>query len=203
MTTIRHTMIFTLLTATLAVSIILSQVSYDTTATPQQLRNENFTFGAISSIQNDQNGKPDWIITGHWKTNLLSEDASKKVTGNTTSPFARSPFDAQMEMIRLNGTAGHTHTITNFVLANGSQSTNVTKVFNGTSTASMREGPITDIPTTIRIMGDKVISIWLDPSRIESHYGNTPIYGIVMDEKPRPGPGPGPSPGPGEGMASK
>ena len=199
MTTIRHTMIFTLLTATLAVSIILSQVSYDTTATPQQLRNENFTFGAISSIQNDQNGKPDWIITGHWKTNLLSENASKKVTGNTTSPFARSPFDAQMEMIRLNGTAGHTHTITNFVLANGSQSNNMTKVFNGTSTASMREGPVTDIPTTIRIMGDKVISIWLEPSKIESHYGNTPIYGIVMDEKPRPGPGPGP----GEGMASK
>ena len=199
MTTIRHTMIFTLLTATLAVSIILSQVSYDTTATPQQLRNENFTFGAISSIQNDENGKPDWIITGHWKTNLLSENASKKVTGNTTSPFARSPFDAQMEMIRLNGTAGHTHTITNFVLANMSQSNNMTKVFNGTSTASMREGPVTDIPTTIRIMGDKVISIWLDPSRLESHYGNTPIYGIVMDEKPRPGPGPGP----GEGMASK
>lgn len=192
-------MIFTLLTATLAVSIILSQVSYDTTATPQQLRNENFTFGAISSIQNDENGKPDWIITGHWKTNLLSENASKKVTGNTTSPFARSPFDAQMEMIRLNGTAGHTHTITNFVLANMSQSNNMTKVFNGTSTASMREGPVTDIPTTIRIMGDKVISIWLEPSKIESHYGNTPIYGIVMDEKPRPGPGPGP----GEGMASK
>jgi hypothetical protein len=53
----------------------------------------------------------------------------------------------------------------------------------------MREGPVTDIPTTIRIMGDKVISIWLDPSRIENHYGNTPLYGLVMDvEKPRPGP---------------
>ena len=199
MATFRHTMIFTLITTTLAVCIILSQVSYDTTATPQRLRSENFTFGAISSIQNDENGKPDWIITGHWKTNLLSENASKKVTGNTTSPFARSPFDAQMEMIRLNGTAGHTHTITNFVLANVSQPNNMTKVFNGTSTASMREGPVTDIPTTIRIMGDKVISIWLDPSRIENHFGNTPIYGIVMDEKPRPGP----SPGPGEGMASK
>ena len=203
MATFGHTMIFTLLTTTLAGCIILSQVSYDTTASQQQLRNENFTFGAISSIQNDENGKPDWIITGHWKTNLLSENASKKVTGNTTSPFARSPFDAQMEMIRLNGTAGHTHTITNFVLANMSQPNNMTKVFNGTSTASMREGPVTDIPTTIRIMGDKVISIWLDPSRIENHYGNTPIYGIVMDEKPRPGPSPGPSLGPGEGMASK
>jgi hypothetical protein len=190
MATFRHTMIFTLLTTTLAISIILSQVSYDTTATPQQLRNENFTFGAISSIQNDENGKPDWIITGHWKTNLLSENASKKVAGNTTSPFARSPFDAQMEMIRLNGTAGHTHTITNFVLANMSQPNNMTKVFNGTSTASMREGPVTDIPTTIRIMGDRVISIWLDPSRIENHYGDTPIYGVVMDvDKTRQGPG--------------
>jgi hypothetical protein len=196
-------MIFTLLTTTLAVSVILSQVSYDTTATPQQLRNENFTFGAISSIQNDENGKPDWIITGHWKTNLLSENASKKVTGNTTSPFERSPFDAQMEMIRLNGTAGHTHTITNFVLANMSQPNSMTKVFNGTSTASMREGPVTDIPITIRIMGDKVISIWLDPSRVENHYGNTPIYGIVNDEKPRPGSGSGPGPGPGEDMVSK
>ena len=199
MATFRHTMIFTLITITLAVCIIPSQVSYDTIATPQQLRSENFSFGAISSIQNDENGKPDWIITGHWKTNLLSENASKEVNDNTTSPFARSPFDAQMEMIRLNGTAGHTHTITNFVLANVSHPNNMTKVFNGTSTASMREGPVTDIPTTIRIMGDKVISIWLDPSRIENHYGNTPIYGIVMDEKPRPGPGSGP----GEGMASK
>jgi hypothetical protein len=35
----------------------------------------------------------------------------------------------------------------------------MTKVFNGASTASMREGPVTDIPTTIRIMGDKVISM--------------------------------------------
>lgn len=190
MTTIRHAMIFTSLTAILTVSIILSHVSYDSAAIPQQYQNKNFTFGPISSIQNGEKGKPEWIITGHWKTNLLSENASKAVAGNTTSPFARSPFDTQIEMVRLNGTAGHTHTITNFVLTNMSQPNNMTKVFNGTSTASMREGPVTDIPTTIRIMGDKVISIWLDPSKIENHYGNTPIYGVFMDiDKPRPGPG--------------
>jgi hypothetical protein len=190
MTTIRHAMIFTWLTTILTVSIILSHVSYDSAAIPQQYQNKNFTFGPISSIQNGEKGKPEWIITGHWKTNLLSENASKAVAGNTTSPFARSPFDTQIEMVRLNGTAGHTHTITNFVLTNMSQPNNMTKVFNGTSTASMREGPVTDIPTTIRIMGDKVISIWLDPSKIENHYGNTPIYGVYMDiDKPRPGPG--------------
>jgi hypothetical protein len=48
--------------------------------------------------------------------------------------------------------------------------------------ASMREGPVTDIPTWIKFNGNKVISIWLDPSRIDNHYGNTPIYGIVMDD---------------------
>jgi hypothetical protein len=34
-----------------------------------------------------------------------------------------------------------------------------------------------------------VISIWLDPSRIDNHFGNTPIYGIVMDDdRQRQGP---------------
>jgi hypothetical protein len=109
--------------------------------------------------------------------------------GNTMAPFAGSPFNTQVEMIRFTGSAGHTHSVSYFVVANISQPDNMTKVFNGTSTASMREGPVTDIPTAIRIMGDKVISIWLDPSRIENYYSNTPIYGVVMDvDKPRPGP---------------
>jgi hypothetical protein len=53
--------------------------------------------------------------------------------------------------------------------------------FNGTATANMREGPVTDIPSSITITGDKVISILLDPSKISNHYGNTPIYGLLMD----------------------
>lgn len=53
---------------------------------------------------------------------------------------------------------------------------------NGTATASMREGQVTDIPSSVTITGDKVLSIWLDPSKINNHYGNTPIYGLVMDD---------------------
>jgi hypothetical protein len=52
----------------------------------------------------------------------------------------------------------------------------------------LREGPATDIPTTIKITGDKVLSVWLDPSRIDNHFGNTPIYGLVIDDDiTRPG----------------
>src|SRR5829696_2462820 len=189
--TIRHAIIFASLATILMVTIIFTQQSYKAMAFPQQYQSGNQIFGVISSIQNDESGQPAWIVTGPWTTTLLSDSSANasQPMGNATGPFGGSPFNTQVQMVRLDGTAGHTHTITNFVLANVSQPNNMTKVFNGTSTASMREGPVTDIPTTIRIMGDKVISIWLDPSRIENHYGNTPLYGLVMDvEKPRPGP---------------
>ena len=188
--TIRHAMIFASLATILMVTIIFTR-SYPATAFPQQYQSGNQIFGVISSVQNDESGQPAWIVTGPWTTTLLSDSSTNasQPMGNATGPFGGSPFNTQVQMVRLDGTAGHTHTITNFVLANVSQPDNMTKVFNGTSTASMREGPVTDIPTTIRIMGDKVISIWLDPTRIENHYGNTPLYGLVMDvEKPRPGP---------------
>ena len=90
-------------------------------------------------------------------------------------------FDVQIEMVGLNGTAEHRHTITNFILPNASQPNNMTEVINGTTTASMMEGPVTDIPTTIEVMGDRVISIQFD-LKIDEHYGNTPIYGLVMDD---------------------
>ena len=141
----------------------------------------NFTFGTISSIQNDESGNPAWVVSGHWKGNLLSNQSNVTSQGNISSPSGPT-FNASVEMIMLNGTAAHTHTITNFVLANTSMPNNMTRIFNGTSTASMREGPVTDIPTGISIMGDKVISIWLDPSKINNHFGNTPIYGTVMNE---------------------
>jgi hypothetical protein len=141
----------------------------------------NFTFGTISSIQNDESGNPAWMVSGHWKANLLSNQSNVTSQGNISSSSGPT-FNASVEMIMLNGTVAHTHTITNFVLANTSMPNNMTRIFNGTSTASMREGPVTDIPTGISIMGDKVISIWLDPSKINNHFGNTPIYGTVMNE---------------------
>lgn len=182
---IGHATILASLATIFIVIVIFSQQVYQaTTAFPQQYKSENQTFGVISSIQNDENGQPAWVVTGHWTSTLLGDTSinASQVSGNTTAPFKGSPFNMQLEMIRFDGLASHTHSITNFIVANVSQPDNMTKVFNGTSTASMEKGPVTDLPTTIRVMGDKVISIWLDPSRIENHYGNTPIYGIVMED---------------------
>jgi hypothetical protein len=115
----------------------------------------HFRFGTIGSIQNGGNGKPQWILSGVWKTNLLNQ------SGNVVNS-SNSLFDASFRMIMLNGSAMHTHLITDFVLENKSMPNAAVQVFNGTSTLSMKEGPITNIPTTIKIMNDKVISIWLD-----------------------------------------
>jgi hypothetical protein len=176
-----------LVTAGTMMTMTIYQGHYNVKAFPQGYDREsyNYAYGTISSIQNDENGKPTWVVVGPWKSNLLSNQSSVsgEREGNVTSPSAAgSSFDTQFEMVRLDGTATHTHTITNFMLANMSQPNNMTKVFNGTATASTREGPVTDIPTSIKIIGNKVISIWLDPSKIDNHFGNTPIYGLVMDD---------------------
>jgi hypothetical protein len=175
--------------ATLATSFIIAtalMINYQNNqvmAYPRGYEKGNTTFGTIASIQNDESGNPSWIVSGHWKANLLnnqSQSSSSGGQGNTSS--SGSVFNTSFEMVKLDGTANHTHTITNFVLANTSMPNNMTRIFNGTSTASLKEGPATDIPTSIRIMGDKVISIWLDPSKVNNHFGNTPIYGTIMDE---------------------
>lgn len=152
-----------------------------TLAYPYGIDAGEYGFGTISSIQNDENGDPAWVLSGHWKGNLMSNNQTL-VEGRGNESFGGGSFNTQFEMVRLNGSTGHTHTITNFVGSNYSQINNSTVMFNGTTTASMREGPVTDIPSSITITGDKVISIWLDPSKINNHYGNTPIYGLVMND---------------------
>jgi hypothetical protein len=177
----------TILVAAVTSTIILLYQDSQNQVMAYPLGNDSkdYTFGTISSIQNDENGKPAWIVSGHWKTNLLDNlSLADGVEGaNVTELSANgTSFDVQIEMVGLDGTAEHTHTITNFVLLNTSQPNNMTEVLSGTTTASMMEGPVRDIPTTIKVMGDKVISIQLDPSKIDEHFGNTPIYGLVMDD---------------------
>jgi hypothetical protein len=112
-----------------------------------------------------------------------SQTAAAASQGNASQQGTPTPvFNTQIRMITFNGTEEHTYSITNFALENIAMPDSMTTIFNGTSTASLREGPVTDIPTTITITNGRVISIWLDPVRINNHYGNTPVYGIILEE---------------------
>jgi len=158
----------------------------------------NFSFGPIASIQNNESGQPAWIVLGFWRGNLLSFNETTTTTtttenseGNASSRAAAAIFNANLRMIMLNGSGAHTHVITNFILSNVSYNENGTTTYTGNSTVSMPEAPIVDVPTTIKVSGE-IISIFPDPSKVNQHFGNTPIYGAIVVEEEglrRPPPG--------------
>ena len=163
----------------------------------------NFSFGPIASIQNNESGQPAWLAVGFWRGNLLSFNETTLATttttengnGNASSPAAAAIFNANFRMLALDGSQAHTHVITNFRLSNISSNENGTTTYTGNATISMREEAFADVPTTIKVTGG-VISIFPEPSRIHEHYGNTPIYGAIVQEEElrRPHRGPGPFP---------
>jgi hypothetical protein len=127
---------------------------------------EDVVKGSISSISNDHtNSSTQWISTGVYKMENVK----------TTSPA----FNTTFYMIKTDGTGKHTHSIYDFklnadpIVNTGNNST----IFNGTSTVTMKEEPIKDVPTQITLLGDSVISILLEPTKVKNHFGNTPIYG--------------------------
>ncbi|MFL6344655.1 MAG: hypothetical protein ACJ709_06280 [Nitrososphaeraceae archaeon] len=142
--------------------------------------------GTIASVQNDKDGKPAWIVSGLWRGSLTNMSSagmmSSSSANNTTTSQKNLPtatFNAVFEMVMLNGSALHKHQISNFTLTGMPMPNEKTVVYNGTATITMKEGPVNDVPISIRTFDDNVISIWVDPAKTMNHFGNTPIYGTV------------------------
>ena len=139
---------------------------------PADLVKGDYLFGRTVGIVDDENGNPVWIISGIWKTNLSNQTQARD---NSTV------FDASFEMIKTDGTSKHTHTMTNFVLADTSSQNNHT-VFNGTGTISMPQGPVTEVPISIQVMNNSLGIINIGPNKIDNHFGTEPLYGIPLEE---------------------
>src|SRR5215207_1830847 len=116
---------------------------------------------------------------------MMLEMASQNdtATSDTTDGISNiAGFNAMLHMVMLNGSAMHSHEISNFTQvgdATFNGDTNSTTI-TGTATITMREGPVEDVQTTIEIAQDKVIAISPDPAALENHFGDTPIYGVVV-----------------------
>jgi hypothetical protein len=129
--------------------------------------------GSITSIQNDVTGKTNWIIGGAYKMSHI----------NTANPV----FNATFYMIKTDGTAPHKHTVSDFKMTGKPVVANNSTTFNGTSTVTMKDGPVKDVPTSIRFMDESSVSVWLDPTKTNNHFGSTLIYGtqhLVCNEIP-------------------
>jgi hypothetical protein len=119
------------------------------------------------------NATNKWIATGDW--NLLI---------NAGSP---SSLVAEMSWQNIKGTLSHTHGFDNFkpsvngivlrpdksVALNGSMNV----LTNGHTTWR-------NVPTSINIEKGKTITIFVDDTRINHHFGGQPIYGIVSSFEP-------------------
>jgi hypothetical protein len=150
-----------------------------------------YAFGTMASLQNDENGNPTWIVSGIWKGSLSmgnetqgvgSNQTNSSSAANATSTTGGPPnatFNSKFNMVMTNGSAMHDHEIYNFKLASMSNPNNTTSVFNGTATITMRQGPVENVPVSIKRIDNNVISIWADPTMINNHFGNTPIFGTI------------------------
>jgi hypothetical protein len=139
----------------------------------------NHKWGMIASINND--GEADWIISGHWMMEMASQNDT--AASNTTGMISNvAGFNAILHMVMLDGSAMHNHEISNFTQVGDptfNSETNSTTI-TGTATITMREGPVPNVQTTIELAQDTVIAISLDPAALENHFGEAPIYGIVV-----------------------
>lgn len=119
--------------------------------------------GVFNHSQTDSSGTTKWINSGNWS-----------MTGiNSSSPS----FTAIIEMAKPNGSAKHEHEVNDFKLIGSPVLENQTIHLNGTSTITMRDGPVTNEPTVIALSQGK-IDIYFDPDNINNHFENQSISGI-------------------------
>ena len=146
-------------------------------ALPFDFLDKTYIFGPIAGISEDENDSTEWVLAGIWRASLPNSTDTPINSNNTNG----TTFNAAIEMMRPDGTARHTHTLTDFVLSNSSsESGNNSTIFNGTSTISLADGPALDIPTSLKLSNNNIIAIWVDPESVDGHFGDSlNIFGIV------------------------
>ena len=137
----------------------------------------SYAFGTIASLQNDRNGNPTWIVSGLYKGSVSVHNETED--GAAKSSLPNATLNAKFSMVMTNGSAMHEHSIYDFTLTDMSMPNNSTTVYNGTATITMRQGPVTDVSVSIKAMDNNAISVWIDPTKIQNHFGNTPIFGTI------------------------
>lgn len=133
---------------------------------------KGLAFGAISSIQNNNQSEPAWVLSGHWLTNIINK------TKDSFNQTNMAKFDSRIYMVMLDGSAMHKHAISNFSLSDISSQDNAT-LYKGTVTVTLKDGPVKEVPIEIKVMNNHVIALSLDPTKTNNHFGDTPIYGII------------------------
>ncbi len=167
--------LFTAVVLTTLTSI--GYISSTVIASQSNLSGLKSAFGPVIGLSVNDTGNVDWLMSGNWRSLLTGDPTGDPILSNQSS----GAFTAAIEMIKPDGTARHTHALTDFVVTDRTQNAdNNSTIINGTSTISLLEGPAVDIPTTIERSNNwNVFIIMIDPESVDDHFGKSPyIYGI-------------------------
>jgi hypothetical protein len=126
----------------------------------------NVVKGSITSTSNNGNTtEPAWILGGVYKITDI----------NSSSPVLNTTF----YMTQIDGSAEHTHSIYDLKLSGDPivDSNSNSTTFNGTTTVTLKEGSVTNVPTQISLLDNSAIVISVDGNMTNDHFGTTPIYG--------------------------
>ncbi len=149
-----------ILIPSLIVGTLLSLIGLNAYATSVPLETVyEYGYGPIASLNND------WVLAGGYMG-----------YGNPSN-LSDSGFHATFSMVMKNGTAYHIHQISNSTIEDVRMDGNNT-IMQGSVTVTMKEGPVSDVSTTWTINNNNTLAISMDPSKINNHFGDTPIYGI-------------------------
>ena len=158
----------TIVTTIFGTIVIVAYAQTQDSSSTTQSTSKIDKYGSINSTQYDENGVKAWILEGGWTfTDLNSSSAS-------------SAFGATMYMTKPDGSAQHTHKISDFKTTENPSTIDNTTTYNGTATISMKDGPVNDVPISIKINDNGKVSIWIDPESVDNHFGTNPIDGTLL-----------------------
>lgn len=121
--------------------------------------------GTFNHTQTDISGNPGWINTGNWSL--------------TESPTVVLAFDAVINMVKPDGSEAHEHVVRDLVIPYAPINQANSTIIKGTTTITMGDGLFySKVPATITL-NEKNISVYFDPAKIGTHFGNQSITGSV------------------------
>jgi hypothetical protein len=161
-----------------------NQLTTTSTTTTIASKNNNLTFGEFTGGHNVTGDKRTWLLLGYPS---VSANNNAILVNNTSGPI----FYANITLLRLDGSMPIIHQIKDFKLLQASTESNgLSTVFKGTSTVNTTtSGQVANVPTTIVVAlpekGDNshqtVVTIFLDPSKVNYEFGKTPLYSLVRN----------------------
>ncbi len=156
-----NTVFVKILTTFVIVASLFTLTGLNIPASSATVADYEYSYGPIASI----NG--DWILAG------------SHMAYYNPSNLSDSGFHSTFSMVMKNGSGYHTHQMSNATGEDITMEGNKT-IYHGSVTVTMRDGPVSNVPTTWTVYNNNTLAISMDPTKINNHFGDTPIYGLEL-----------------------